>query len=344
MAPQVAEGQKSKGGRPRARSFSEIQKNNPYRQPQWRYERAVEIHETGAQRYSYLRDDKCTRKLVKFIQAWDRANRYAAEADVRAAKRQLMTRYEGLYYAYEIFMRPDEDTVKYRAEARILSGQSDEEISEACGVIPETVFWYEKAFYNVRDRLRFRDYISGQVIGQTVGIGLQNLTQALTAKFFGYFAGPTVLELVLDGYDHGLAPPSNGQDFAPYLDKLVGLGTRLRAATSVNAMEVNRFNVMQLLDVNAKLLAEANRMKQETGAKSAIEENIQIMLSNIDWTVGRGREDKISNSGLVEYMGHTAEPRANDILRLAAGEDVESVADIAERKMPPPRTTDEDTE
>lgn len=85
--------------------------------------------------------------------------------DDSKSRRELFQENPGLYYAHEIYIK-SADEPEYRAyiEARLLSGQSREEVADILDTIPETIDWYEAIYFNILDRLRSRDWITKQIL------------------------------------------------------------------------------------------------------------------------------------------------------------------------------------
>ena len=98
---------------------------------------------------------------------------------------------------------------------------------------------------------------------------------------------------------------------------------------------------MQLFEIHARIIESAQKAELGGIAKTNFEENVSALLSTVSWTVGRKRKQHLENSPLKDYMGHAAEPRANDLLQIASGEVPDRLKDIADRKMPLPREIDE---
>ena len=60
--------------------------------------------------------------------------------------------------AHELCMTSDL-RLKFEIEARILAGQSDDEIAAKTGCSPETVYWFEALHFCARDRLEYPGYV-----------------------------------------------------------------------------------------------------------------------------------------------------------------------------------------
>lgn len=241
-----------------------------------------------------------------------------------------------LYYAYEIFNRPDGDYCKETLEARLLARQDNEKIARSLRIaLPDTIEWYERLFFNVRDSLDSVDYISKQVIGPLVGVGTADL--GLSAKFFGYFCGEAMLEFMLQGIDRSLPPPKVGDNIAEYADEFFNTMLRGRSIVAATTFQIDTYKIMPLLELHTKLIEEHNKAKASAGPKNQLEETVSAILTGIPWSIGDSREKLLNESPLGTYIGHAAEPRADDLMRIASGEEVPHLMDIKERRLPPPR-------
>ena len=319
--------------------YKDYERMNPHRSPRWRYERIVDLVDKR-QAPNPTRDDSMVVEGYKFVEAWTKAHDAEDEEDVEDRKRRIFMKWPGLFYSYETYLMPDDDWVGEVIEARILAGQSNEEIADKLCMLPNAIDWYEQLFFNVRDRLKYQDYISRKVIGPLIAAGLQNVASGTTAKYFAYFAGPNVLNYILDGYNAGDARPGQNEDLRPFFEKYVSTNLGARMATSINPLEINKFNFEHLVDIYTKMLDTARRAQQDMGVKTNIEENVNIMLGAIPWSVGKERQEQLDNSKLGDYMGHSVEPRASDMLQIASGEDPLHLAGMMDKQLPPPPKKD----
>ena len=65
----------------------------------------------------------------------------------------------GLFYAYDLHQDNDASDIRFVVEARILARQDDATIAGKIGTLAETIAWYERLFFCVRDRLNVSDFI-----------------------------------------------------------------------------------------------------------------------------------------------------------------------------------------
>src|SRR5690606_34674736 len=251
--------------------------------PKWRFERAVLLYEARKRPIPGV-DDKLVCQCRSFLVKWYAIHATDDDDSLYERKLKLYMKYPSLLHAYEIFER--NDRIRLTIESRILARQSDEEIAEKVGTTPDVIKIYELLFFNVRDRLSNRDYIVQQIIKPLVQQGLAGVAEGLSAKFFGYFGGPIVLDQILDGYDHSVFNPHEVINLNDYFDKHWEAQLRRRSAEVINSLGINQFNAFELLNIHQKLIEHARNIKGDAGTKTHVEENINVLLSAIPWSVG----------------------------------------------------------
>lgn len=92
-------------------------------------------------------------------------------------------------------------------QARILAGQTDQEVASHLAISTEAIRWYVSLFYDVREWLKTPIKLIPAAIGEQVFAGITPSDTATIIKFVGYRFGPTVLESVLHLYCVGLSIP-----------------------------------------------------------------------------------------------------------------------------------------
>jgi hypothetical protein len=326
--------------------FVEFNQWDPYRSPRWRYDRAAYLAKTrGANRtYDYSRDDEWVAATFKFLKQWKSLTRNNQQATNEMRVSRLYPKWPGLYLAHQLFQANTGDPTRYEVEARILARQTNEEIAQRVSVHPDAIEWYEAVFFNVRDRLDNEGYIGRQVIGPAVAHGLRNISLDFSAKYWGYYGGPYILDLILSDYDPATPKPKIGQDLNSFLDNYWNKAVRVRSANTVGAFDINQFNVLQLFELHANLVNQARAAAESAGgAQTPYEEVMSGIMNSVQWSVGRKRQEALENSPLKAYTGKSVELRVDQMLEVAAGgtPNLEHVDTIT---FPPPRVSEEDNE
>ena len=156
-------------------------KNSPRRAPHWRWLRAVEIDGGGA-KATRARDGEegfhWIRRAMRLKRHYDRAGG-RPEAFYALALRD-----SELFWAHSIWVE-DKAPTRWGIEARVLAGESNEEIAAKIGTEPEVIGAYVDVFFDVRKRLMNLDYVQNVVMADAVTRGLQERQYDLLWKLIG---------------------------------------------------------------------------------------------------------------------------------------------------------------
>ena len=325
----------------------DFERYNPFRRPDWRHERVLNmLGRMPNPGRCTKKDDNWVRGLRSFILKYQNS-----EPDKR---NQLAYENPGLYFAYLIFERTEEDfEVAFMIEARLLARQSNEEIATELDTIPEAIDWYEQLFFNVRPRLRAHDWVMKQVIVPAVERsagrpdqhgrpGRKPIAEAFydaSLKCFAYYGGPIAVDFMLSGFNRGMEPQTR-DDISPWLDAHTALAAKRRSAMAVGQFDVDKWNVMDLFAFHARLMEIEKSEEHAAKARSEIEKNVTGLMDEIGWTVGREGINAYEGTMLMELQDSAAEPRDHQLIPAAAGMDVPALLELRTVTMPPPRQRD----
>ena len=132
------------------------QRYNPLRHLDWRWRHARAVV-TGGRRASARRDDPESIIVICYVRA-------EARCRTDGDRARLARRWPALDAAR--WLAGGAAPPRWEVEARFLAGQGDAAIAAGCALDPETVRWFEAAFFQVRDRLaRGRDWVAIQAVG-----------------------------------------------------------------------------------------------------------------------------------------------------------------------------------
>lgn len=327
---------------------AEFQKHNPFRRPDWRFDRVLAL----ADRYPTpgrcsRRDDEYVRRARAFVLRW-RAGRTDEERE------RLFWEEPGLYYAYQIHDRATEEpAAALFLQARLLARQTYEAIAVTAGTTVEAVAWYEALFFNVVDHLEAHDWVVRNVLTpaylrahrpgdppeDNLGVVARPFVDA-SLKLFAYFGGAQLVDFLISGFERG-RPVMSADDVGQWLGQVVKMNLRRRGAQASALFQVNKYNVMQLFEQNAKLL-ELELGAQAQQAKTTIEANLLAFFDGLGavWRVGNRPSPAAATKPaqrLVEYDRAAAELSDDELLAVAAGRQGAAVADTVKLTMPPPR-------
>ena len=87
---------------------------------------------------------------------------------------------------------------RWEIESRILAKQTNRRIANALSLPPETVLSYEKLFFDVRNHLKYRDYIAGNVLECPTQPSCSDV--GVIWRRMAYWHGPAVLESLVEHF------------------------------------------------------------------------------------------------------------------------------------------------
>jgi hypothetical protein len=305
---------------------------NPFRSPAWRFERVLSlVSRRPAPERASRSDDRYIRAYRKFLTQLE-------GRETRDSQMEIFGSDPALYFAHLLHHNPDKE---YRTwvQARILAGQTDTEIARKCwGTLPATVSWYNKLFFDVRDRLDCKDYIDKVVVGrwddrQSNPDGSTTFYQkSMMVKMFAFYGGPIILDYLVRSLK-GLGRAWKEADGDGYVDKGFMRETRGRSATMMHDFPFNKFTVTELFNLHGKFIEmEKQAQMASGGAPADYHRNAEAMLKQIPWRFGqKGFKDK-SELELM-YDNTAVEPRADEALQLAAGVAPVSLEEIKDLEL-----------
>ncbi len=165
--------------------FPQQQRLNPYRRPEWRWQRANDLVRSG-QYLSRKRDDLATKIGVEYLRGLDKC-----VTELRL--KRFNERFRHVANAHGIWQ--GETPHRLEVEMRILARQSDVEISLAMNLPAATIQAYGDLFFHLGDRIDSNSYVMEQIFKwhPTHPPTRFQLVQACV-----YFHGPHLIEPAMD--------------------------------------------------------------------------------------------------------------------------------------------------
>lgn len=334
---------------PDRRPYSTI---DPFRRPNWRFDRVIAMCDrVPTPGRCTPRDDEYVRRARHFLL------RHRAFDDNR--REELRWEDGDLFAAYEVYRAKvnREGDQAFTLESRILSGQDDDEIAKHYSFGPRAVDYYEALFFNVRDRLDRRDWITTQILIPALkrDTGATDTAAAGTwqpqdnaviktsldgsLKFFAFFAGPWVLEQLLAGFEHNCRAAS--ADEAPgFFEKHYIRAVKRRTAQSVNFFEINKFNVIDVFMTCNQIIATERAADTAEESRTKYDNHVKATLDGLPWTVGTREADNVPKS-VAAFDDTTTELRDDELLMVAAGDEPGSLKGLEFVKIPAGKPKDE---
>lgn len=301
--------------------------SNPWRVPQWRWMRAVNILEGGPE--TTARRD--TPEGCKWIR---RAKHFKTALDeARHEQQQLSLALEqpDLFWAYYAFSNPMLPA-RWAIEAHLLARETNREIAFRNGCDELVVEAYEALFFNVREKINHREYVVTSVFGDAVQRGLNERQYDLLWKLFGYAGGPHVLDSLISKLPTGLwaSRPDNVASF--FQDVAIDM-MKKKAAVAALTVPVNSSTHLHLIEAFVKYV-EVERTTDSMGkAQDQILANISALLSGMPFKMGNhvGAHD---DNPIAEYDRTSVELRNDELVVVAAGHSLPGQAMLQDLTFP----------
>ena len=145
--------------------------------------------------------------------------------------------------------------------------------------------FYEAVYFNIREKLKYKDYIVNTVFRESASRGLQDRECDLLWKMAGYFHGPRVLDALICGF----ASPTwvtRAEDVAACFQDLAVNTIKQKAAIAAFAVPIDSTTHMNLINSFVKF-TDIERNSDSAGqASDQILKNIDAMLKALPFGVG----------------------------------------------------------
>ena len=302
-------------------------KNSPRRAPHWRWLRAVEIDGGGA-KATRARDGEegfhWIRRAMRLKRHYDRAGG-RPEAFYALALRD-----SELFWAHSIWVE-DKAPTRWGIEARVLAGESNEEIAAKIGTEPEVIGAYVDVFFDVRKRLMNLDYVQNVVMADAVTRGLQERQYDLLWKLMGYKGGPLVLDAVISR-GSPVARPDGTDTVSGFFQDLAISSMQYKAALASLTVQINTHTQLPLIESFVKYVEIERTTDNATKAQHSIIDNIGAMLAAMPVKVGTKLDS--ASSKFLPFDNSAIELRGDEMLVLSGGGNIADADDIQKLTFP----------
>ena len=104
------------------------------------------------------------------------------------------------YWAYTLYSDLSNRRSRSEIEARILAGQSNLEIAATVGCSEACIETYEAAYFNVRDRLKFKQCVVAVLLAESRSLGAKDRAYRLLPEVDRLFRRPLMLDAAITGF------------------------------------------------------------------------------------------------------------------------------------------------
>lgn len=294
-------------------------KNDPLRPPDWRWQRARWLRELN--KHARKKHEDAETVVIKHYQALKSHCKNDLDYD------KLKTKFPGIFHAEEFHDREDLD-IRWELEARLLARESMEQIAKKIGALVEVVIWYEKAFFNVLDRLDNRSYICGVAMGRSIHRGLFERDYDLLWKMLGYGLGPHVIDSLtskLMNPQHVLSADQVDTALQQQTDSLI----HTKGWIAMQTLPVS-YNQAALVEFYIKM-KEIQKNAGGGDVTNLITTNIHAALTSLPFSTDR---PAVAAPQLGYYDEQSAELRADEMLAVGAGFDSPALREAVKVSFP----------
>jgi hypothetical protein len=287
---------------------------DPRRTPDWRYQRVCKLLDTlpGGRRPHH--EEKYVRQAASFIRRLQEAHgRSFAKGDYR---RRVDPTSPGLWHAlklvlgmlpgtaleadrfHEVIAPGDAERWGMRnvIEACVLARMSPREISRICCLLPETIEWYERLFYDVRSRLHHPQWVRSELIRDHL------------LKRYAYESDPRFLKDLFNRY--AATPPRPGQSLTSSWSGQYEASAIRHSAAETGDADLNRDRI-QLFQLVATMYS--NRAGDDSGSVD-YQKNLLACLEDFMILTGSAGRREFAPPLPIGRI----EPTVSDQLRAAA--------------------------
>lgn len=314
--------------------MSQYERLSPLRSVRWRWDKAKTLIDSN--RRPGRGDDRYVHKARSFMLY----RKQLEMAETRYRQQVIFQKFPHFQYAAEIDAEKVAVDLRISIQARLLAGQTDEEIAEVVGVHAKCIEAYEAVFYCVRDRLQYRDWVRSQCLLPSLLANNGKFTAPeCMAKMFGYWAGPVALEFVLSGHRNDIKVTGQS-DLTRYFDEVAATRLRQRVCASTNDPPITSDNYAAILTAcnQFKDLDLRARQLGAAGASNDYESAIVAMMGEAQTLIGVAdtrRQRVLVNGEEVEIVEPPLLALTED--ERAAGMTAEAVtASFGMAQLPPP--------
>lgn len=313
-------------------SYIDCSRTNPYRPPHWRWLRAMGII-NGTQPNAGRRKDGT--EGFKWINRARRFQQAQQQAVSDAAKIQLVTQYPDIFWAHHAY--ENETPIRWEMEARILARCNNWEIGFYCGLDEDIVKAYEALFFNVREKLHHRGYITHIVMGESVQRGLSEREYDLLWKMYGYAFGPQLLEAVTTKFANP-AWCGTADEIGAAIEADTVNTMKMKASLAAKTVPVNIGTQLEILHIFTKYVEIERMSDNATKGQNQIVEHIGAMFNVMPLNVA-GHDPRLGQKAIAgpvqRYEDTAVELSYDETMTVATGGRLPNHELLANMHFPP---------
>lgn len=282
--------------------------------PDWRWRLALRLqkdHKPSRMIQHLLEEDAYLRTVVAFLK---NSSKDMSEDGQYATLRT----WPNLSQAHNLHFHP----LTYIApaiQAWIISGESSVNIARKYGASPNVIGWYERVFYDVRDRLEHEEYVVHVLLGDKHHNGMNERDYGLFWKFMAFTGGPIALNAIMTR-SNSLIKPAKAEDLPQFIKDATKSMVNLKALVAARTITLSPLTTIPLIELWHNLAKADSASGADTGVSSVLK-IVGEVLTSLPHAAGRTAID-YSESTMPKINGKSvnllaADLRADELSTLA---------------------------
>lgn len=302
-------------------------KDHGNRFPHWRWARACEIDAGGQKTTRQLDGPEGFNWIRRALRTKRHIERAAGRQDALYA---AMLRDKEMFWAHSIWAE-EKNQMRWALEARVLAGETDEEIADKIGSEPGIVNAFINVFFDVRGKLRFQDYVQGVIMADAVTRGLNERHYDLLWKMMALQGGPFALDATINR-GPSVTKPTSADEAGVFFQDFAVNTMKYKAAIAAATIPVNSHTQLPLIEAFVKYVEIERTTENAMKAQTSIVENIGMMLTSMPFKIGT----KLDSEGakMLPFDVKAAELRSDEMMIIAAGGKVEAADELENLNFP----------
>jgi hypothetical protein len=305
--------------------LEDLTKDSPRRPPNWRFEKARALRQSKREPSRCL-DDNYIATIMEFQDIMERVG------NDEWARLALFERYPDITQAVLTHATGNENgrATRWDLEARLLADNATfEDISERLCISVGAITWYERLFYNVRDRLKAMSWVAHHALGAKIHMGLGDQDYGLVWKILGYCGGMLMVDDVVTVMSRELlTDPTMTEKYYSDAARAVAIRQALMAALTLRPRD--QFAKVEVMNLAHRYRELEMTLSGGGGGNDKLNEGLHMAMQNVKFSlIKTGKK-----LGINRLLENGVERRVKDVLLANAGFPVTIDPDQANAKFP----------
>jgi hypothetical protein len=304
-----------------------LREDSPLRPPDWRWKTVISYRESG-DTLPRSRNDCFFMDLFRFSERLDTAS-------TRANFDAIADDYPEISHAYDIYKNESGESSRWELEARLLTNQTYRSISENSGISTDVIETFERAFFNVKERLAQKSWVLNCAIGRSIYLGLTDRDYDLLWKTYAYYGGSLMLDVVMSKLGLDMQVAETLAQAKTLMQEGLDTQSVTKASTALAIYPVNGFTAQAIVQIE-----QAYRQMAKDGAgvatTQAFFQSVDNIMSSLPWSVGTGTIKHPVLSVMGDVDTRAAELRVNEMISVANGDNLSLSLETQDLRLPEP--------